>query len=76
MLILLSGIEHNSINNPSHNQEGFIHNSNSADGDIVSLAHNVSLWAQKLTFYVSFWDFSFACRKLLNQPISVQMNFS
>jgi hypothetical protein len=23
--------------------------------DIVSLAHNVSFWAQKLTHYVRFW---------------------
>ena len=34
-------------------------------GDIVSLAHNVSFWAQKLTHYVSFWDINFRRQKTL-----------
>ena len=32
------------------------HPPNVTKNDIVSLAHNVSFWAQKLTHSVSFWD--------------------
>ena len=45
--------------------------SRAGQNDIISLAQNVSFGAQKLANNGSFW-----IQKLLNKPISVQMDFS